>query len=50
MDYIESPGSYISGGLKSYTMSDTMVAIYGSQDAARSVLVQLLNDIIINGK
>lgn len=50
MDYVESTGSYTSGGLKSYTMSDDMVAVYGSQDAARQALVKIIHNIIIKGE
>lgn len=50
MDYIESTGSYSTGGLKNYTMSAEMVALYGSQDNARLALITILKDIIINGK
>lgn len=50
MDYIESTGSYTSGGLKSYTMSDDMVAAYGSQEGALAVLIQILHNLIIKGE
>lgn len=47
MDYIESTGSYANGGLKSYIMSDDMIAIYGSQEAARLALVDKLKTSIL---
>jgi len=49
MDYIESTGSYTSGGLKSYTMSAEMEAVYGSQTLAREAMVVQLKNILIEG-
>lgn len=49
MDYIESTSGYVDGGLKTYTMSPETIAIYGSDEAAREALVQILhNTIIVN--
>ncbi len=48
MDYIMSTGSYADGGLKTFTMSADMVAIYGSQDAARLALASAIKYIIID--
>lgn len=49
MDYFESTGSYTSGGLKSYTMSDMVVSMYGSQEAARTALIEIIQNILVKG-
>lgn len=50
MDYIESTGSYSSGGLKNYVFSPTMVEAYGGDsDLVRLAMAADLKDIFVNG-
>jgi len=49
MDYLESTGSYVGGGLKSYTMSAFVVSIYVTQDLARLALIDAIKQFLILG-
>ena len=50
LNYIASNGSYTYGGLSTYTMNASVIAAYGSQEAALAALVEKLTNIILNGE
>jgi len=49
MDYFESTNSYTSGGLKNYTFNPTIVALAGSEDNARLLMVAELIEVFVKG-
>lgn len=48
MDFIEQTGSYTNGGSGNFVMSDSMVAVYGSQELALQGFINNLHDLIID--
>ena len=47
MDYFESTGAYVNGGLKTYEIQQDMIDIYGTKELALQVFIDKLHNFII---
>lgn len=49
MNFIKSSGGYVDGGLKSFTFTDAVISLYGSEDEARLELINIFEKYLIDG-
>jgi len=49
MDYNESTNAYLDGGLKNYTFNPSIVAMLGSEDAARLAMIAQIQELLVKG-